>query len=72
MGVQIHNIRIDKVFLNEILEVVKAFTSNYRINGAMIEIFDVAFNLIKEIYNELVKRGFDPVFVQTENLYCIY
>ena len=55
------------MILNEILEVVKTFTSNCRIiNGSNIEIFDVAFSLIKEIYNELMKRGFNPVFIQTQ------
>jgi len=55
------------MILNEILEVVKTFTSNCRIiNGSSIEIFDVAFSLIKEIYNELMKRGFNPVFIQTQ------
>ena len=60
--------------LKEILEVVKTFTSNCRINGSSVEIFDVAFSLIKEIYNELMKRGFNPVFLQTQNeaTYLIY
>lgn len=50
------------------------FTSNCRISGDGIEIFNVAFKLIKEIYNELMKRGFNPVFVQTqkEATYLIY
>ena len=56
------------------LEVVKTFTSNCRINGSSVEIFNVGFNLIKEIYNELMKRGFNPVFLQTMNqtTYLIY
>lgn len=60
--------------LEEILEVVKTFTNNCRINGGTVEIFNVAFSLIKEIYNELMKRGFNPVFLQTqqETTYLIY
>ena len=62
------------MILDEILEVVKTFTNNCRISGDGIEIFNVAFKLIKEIYNELMKRGFNPVFVQTqkEMSYVIY
>lgn len=62
------------MILEEILNVVRTFTNNCRISGDGIEIFDVAFKLIKEIYNELMKRGFNPVFVQTqkEATYLIY
>lgn len=62
------------MILDEILEVVKTFTNNCRISGDGIEIFNVAFKLVKEIYNELMKRGFNPVFVQTqkEMSYVIY
>ena len=61
------------MILDEILEVVKTFTNNCRISGDGIEIFNVAFKLVKEIYNELMKRGFNP-FVQTqkEMSYVIY
>ena len=54
------------MILEEILNVVRTFTNNCRISGDGIEIFDVAFKLIKEIYNELIKRGFNPVFIQTQ------
>lgn len=58
--------------LKEIFEVVKTFTDKCRLTAEGIEIFETAFNVIKKIYNELLKRGFDPVFIQTTNTYIIY
>jgi len=59
--------------LEEIYKVVITFTNKCRLTGEAVEIFETAFETIKKIYNELLKRGFDPVFIQNqhENVYLI-